>query len=647
MLLDLRDGIRNSKWLKYLLVTVICIPFALFGVNSYFNGHGPDYAAKVNGEKVSLNVFQNAYQQQRGQLSQMFGGQIPAGFDAATLIGNQAMGSVITNEVIRQSTVENQLAVSDDDLANSLIGIDGFSVDGRFDKERYQLQLQSMGISAAEFESQYRSDIITRQFSDSVVSTGFALPTENSRIESLRSQMRNLSSITFNLQAKADSIEVSDEDVATYYEENKAQFNNPQKVTVEYLELKIDDLKSTIDVTDADLNGYYEQNKNRWVTPDKRDASHILLAVDSDASDSVVDEKLELANSLLARVSDGESFEDLAKEFSDDPGSGANGGSLGEFDRGVMVPPFEEAVFAMEEGAISEPVRSDFGFHIIRLDKIIPERGQSFEEAREEVEDQFRVDTAETNYFTASDLLSNASYENSDSLQPAADETGLEIKTSDWIDENVLEGIGQYRQVLTAALSDEVLNQGLNSEVLEVAENHSIVLRTLDHEEAKPKPLEEVKEDVVKIIQQQRATEELTTLAGSVSDEMASGAEPAAVAAANDGTYQEAVAVGRNDPEADRELSRALFAMPKPAEGSSSFETVTTASGDIAIAIFGGIAVPVAAEETTEETMAAVGGTSAPASTEFTALVSALEAAAKVERNEAILQPNDQGGGGY
>ena len=645
MLLDLRDGIRNSKWLKYLLVTIICIPFALVGVNSYFNGGGPDYAAKVNGEKVSLNTFQNAYQQQRAQLSQMFGGRIPEGFDAATVINNQAMGSVITNEVIRQATVDNHLAVSDEDLASNLLSIDGFLVDGRFDKDRYQQQLQSMGVSAAEFENQYRGDIVTRQLSESIVNTGFSLQTENARMESLRSQKRKLASIAFDVQAKADAIEVSDEDVVAYYEDNKVQFNNPQKVTVEYIELKIDDLKSTIEVTDEDLNNYYQQNKTRWVTPDKRDASHILLAVSSDAGDSDVNEKMELGNTLLTRINDGEAFEDLAKEFSDDPGSGAKGGSLGEFDRGVMVPPFEEAVFAMEVGAISELVRSDFGFHIIRLDSIIPERGQTFEEAKEEVEDQFRVDTAETNYFTASDLLSNASYENSDSLEPAADETGIEVKKSDWIDANSSEGIGQYPQVIAAALTDEVLNQGLNSEVLEVAENHSIVLRTLDHEEAKPKPLDEVREDVVGILQQQRANDELTALAGTVSEQLSSGAEPAALAAENQGAFIEEAAVGRNDPDADRELSRALFAMPKPDDGKSSYQTVTTANGDIVVAIFNGIA-PV---EESDEAASDAGGTQAPAGSEFTALVSALEAAAKVERNEAILRGNQQGGygGGY
>lgn len=639
MLLDLRDGIRNSKWLKYLLVTIICIPFALFGVNSYFNGGGPDYAAKVNGEKVSFNSFENAYQQRRQQITQMFGGNIPQGFNPASMIDrNQVMDTVVSQEVIRQSTVDNRLAIGDDALASSLLSIDGFTVEGRFDKERYQQQLQSMGVSPAEFEQQYRGDLIMQQFSAAVVSSGFALATENSRAEKLRNQKRKLSTISFSVQEKADAIEISDEDIAAYYEENITSFNNPEKVTVEYLELKIDDLKSTIEVNEADLLGYYEQNKTRWVVPDERDASHILLALDSDASDSAADEKLQLANSLIERFSDGESFADLALEFSDDPGSKDNGGSLGEFGRGTMVAPFEEAVFAMEEGSISEPVRSDFGYHIILLNNIIPERGQSFEEVKAEVDEQFRVEAAETEFFSASELLSNAAYENSDSLQPAADETGLEIKATEWLDRNTTEGLGQYPQVLAAALSDDVLNEGLNSEVLTVGANHSIVLRTLDHAEAQPKPLDEVKDDVVKMLQEQRANEELTGLADSLHQELSSGGDPAAIASANGGEFTEQEVVGRNDPESDGQLSRALFSMPKPAEGESTYRTVTTAGGDIAIAIFNGIE---AAEEADPET-AAVTGSAAPAGIEFSAMVEELRASAKVVTNEAVFGPTGQ-----
>lgn len=621
-----------------MLVTIICIPFALFGVNSYFSGGGPDYAAKVNGEKVSFNSFQNAYQQQRAQLSQMFGGRIPEGFDAATMIGNQAMGTVVTGEVIRQSTIENQLAVSDEALAQSLIDIDGFEVDGRFDKERYQLQLQSMGVSATEFENQFRSDLINRQFSDSVIATGFALGTENSRIENLRNQRRNLSSITFDLQTKADSLVIADDAAQTYYDDNTAEFNNPQKVTVEYIEINIDDLSASIEVTDEKLKDFYDQNKTRWVTPDRRDASHILLAVDGDES-----EKLELANSLIDRINSGESFEDLAKEFSDDPGSGAKGGSLGEFDRGVMVAPFEEAAFSMEEGSMSEPVLSDFGYHIIKLNKIIPERGQSLDEARVEVEEQYRIEAAETEYFSVSELLSNAAYENDDSLEPAADETGLELKTSEWIDINSTDGIGQYPQVITAALSDEVLNQGLNSEVLTVGENHSIVLRTLDHEEEQPKPFEEVKDDIVKILQRNGATEELTALADDVIEQLSSGGDAEAIATTNEGSFSEQTALGRNDPEADRDLLQTLFSMPKPNDGGSTYQRVVTGAGDITVAIFSGIAPPDA-----DQPSAAEEGTAASASTEFSAMVAALEAAAKIERNESLLNPaGAQGGYGH
>jgi len=187
MLLDLRDGIRNSKWLKYLLVGIICVPFALFGVNSYFNGGGPDYAAVVNGEKVSLNTFNSAYQNQRAQLQQAFGGRIPEGFDAVSMIGNQAMDTVITREVVRQSTIDSGLAISDEDLATQLFEVEAFSIDGRFDKDRYQLQLQSMGVSAAEFENQFKSDLLTQQLRESVISTGFLLTAEK-RVTSAKTQ---------------------------------------------------------------------------------------------------------------------------------------------------------------------------------------------------------------------------------------------------------------------------------------------------------------------------------------------------------------------------------------------------------------------------------------------------------------------------
>ncbi len=632
MLLDLRDGIRNSKWLKYLLVTIICIPFALFGINSYFSGGGPDYAVKVNGEKVSLNAFQSAYQQQRAQITQAFGGRIPEGFDVGSMVNNQAMDSLITREVIRQSTDDNKLAISDDSLARQLLEIPEFTVDGQFDKDRYQLQLQSMGVSAAEFENQYRNDLIMQQFSTAVVGSGFSLASENERVESLLEQKRKVETITFDVAARAETIEVSDEDVQAYYDANTSQYNNPERVTVEYIELKVDDLESSIEVTDADLKGFYDRNKTQWVVPEKRDASHILLSVESDSD---ADDKLAQANDLLARINAGESFEDLAVEFSDDPGSGAQGGGLGEFGRGVMVPEFEEKAFAMQEGDISEPIRSDFGYHIIRLNKIIPEQGQSYEEVVEDVEQQFRTEQAENEYYSVSELLSNASYENSDSLQPAADETGLELQTSDWIDVNSTDGIGQYRQVIAAALSDEVLNEGLNSEVLEVGENHAIVLRTLDHEEAKPKGLEEVREDIVATLQRERATEALIELATSLEPSLADG-DAAAIAEENGAEYVDGGAVGRRDTELDAQLTRRLFQLPKPAAaGDKVFDTVTRADGNIALLIFSGVATPDAEESDIEEVADA--GTFAPGSAELQAMVSTLQENADVERNEQLL----------
>lgn len=640
MLLDLRDGIRNSKWLKYLLVTIICIPFALFGVNSYFAGGGPDYAAKVNGEKVSLGTFQNAYQNENARMRQMFGGQMPEGLNTVSLVGNQAMSAVITQEVLRQATVDNNFAVSDEDVATGLFSIEAFNVDGRFDKERYQLQLQSMGLSPAEFEEQYRVDLVMQQLQNSVLATGFSLPDEESRIRQLREQQRNLAYISLDVAKTAETIEVSEADISTHYDDNTNLYNNPEKVTIEYIELNIDDLKSDIEVTDEDLRSYYDQNKTQWVAPEQRDASHILLSLDSDASDSEAEKVQTQAQELIDRINAGEAFEDLAKEFSDDSGSAENGGSLGEFGEGVMVPEFEEAAFALTEGEISAPVRSDFGVHIIRLNKIIAERGKTYDEVKDEVENLYRTETAENRYFEVSEQLQNAAYENSDSLEPAADETGLEVKTSDWIDSTTTDGIGSNRQVLAAALSDDVLNNGLNSETVELDEYHSVVLRTVEHEPPAPKALEEVTDDIRVAIQTERATEQLNELADKIVEQLQGGGDAAAIATENDGTFNDTVAVARSSNEVDRALITTLFTMPKPAEGQAGYETLTLSDGNLAVAIFSGIS------ETEEATEEEAPDANAPplvntGPIEFQSMVSSMEQRADIVRNEALLSGGD------
>ena len=638
MLLDLRDGIRNSKWLKYVLVGIICVPFALVGINSYFGNHGPDYAAKVNGEKIPYNSFQNAYSQARNQIAQSFGGRLPQGLNLGSMVNNQAMDTVVRQEVLRQSVAGNGFAVGDDDLAQQLVAVESFSVDGAFDKELYSRQLQSMGVSPAQFEEQFRTDLLLNQFRQGVVSSGFALKDENEALQALRDQKRAVSTIALNTQAKAETIEVSDEEVSAYYDANTASFNNPEKVKVEYIEVKTDDVKETLEVSDEDLEAYFEQNKSQWVAPERRAASHILLAVDRDASSSDIEEKQTLANEIVARIAAGETLASIAPTVSDDPGSADNGGSLGEFGRGVMVPEFEDMAYAMEIGEVSEPVRSDFGFHIIQLDNIIGEQGQSFADVKDEVKDQYLTEQAETQYSESSTLLANASYENNDSLQPAADESGFEIKTSDWIDRNSTEGIAAFPQVLNAALTEEVLNNGSNSEVLEVGENHAIVLRTIEHEEAQPKPVDEVREDIVQLVQTEKATEELDSLADTLIADLEGGAAADALATEHGGEFTETASVGRNEAERDRAMLQKLFTMPKPEAGAARYDKVTTSDGNIVVVAFSGIDTEVAATDESAESAAEAVPTSVPALAEFDALVRAIEGDADIERNEQLLQ---------
>jgi len=376
MLLDLRETIRNSKPIKYTLITIICIPFVLFGIGSYFSAGGPGYAAKVDGSEISAQQLENAYSQQRRQMAQMFGGQIPEGFGDEAALRQQALDGLVRQQVLRNTVAENKFTVSDKTLASAIQDIPAFrNAEGGFDRERYMAQLQSSGMSVDAFENSFREDTALAQFQAGIVDTSFVLPTEKDLNESLARQVRTVDAIRLPLEPARESIEIADTEVQTYFDENADNYTFPQRAKIKYIRLNRAVLADAIDVTDEEAQEYFDANKGNYLVPEERKASHILLTLDEDASDAEVNEQTEILSSISGRIASGESFADLAKEFSKDPGSATVGGSLGQIAPGVMVPAFEQAVFALANvNDLSEPVRTQFGLHLIKLDEIVPEK---------------------------------------------------------------------------------------------------------------------------------------------------------------------------------------------------------------------------------------------------------------------------------
>lgn len=585
MLLDLRETVRNSKPIKYTLITLICIPFALVGIGSYFSGRQAAAVAEVNGVEITTAQLDNAYSQQRQRLAQMFGGKIPEGLANEALLRQQALEQLITQQVLRSEVEVQRFAIGDDTLNRAIRNMPAFQSDGKFDADTYKSQVGAIGLSVPAFEQQFRDDNAMTQFRAGVTDTSFKLPQEKDRLDALARQTRTVDFVQYNMADAKEQLDVSDEEIAAWFDENADSYQFPQRAKLQYIELDSAELAKAIDVSDDEAAARYEETRNNYIAPELRSASHILLSLDDPGDEDEITEKTGVLEGLKARIEGGESFADLAGEFSADVGSAEKGGSLGNIAPGAMVAEFEQAVFALAEvGDVSAPVKSDFGLHLIKLDSITPESGKPFEEVKDEVIDSIRRDGADREFFDLRELLSEQVFDNPESLEVAAEQTGLEIVETDWLDTDTAgdaDPVLSNPQVLTAAFSEDVLEVGNNSDLIEIGDNHVIALRVLEHEGPRPKTLDDVRDEVSDAIRDKQAGEQLDVSVASTVEKIEAGETLADITQGDESAAVTADEVlTRQSTALDRNLVNDIYAMPKPAEGKSVAGFGVLASGD-------------------------------------------------------------------
>lgn len=589
MLLSLRDRVKGSKWLGTTVIVVISIPFALFGIGSYFGGGGNNYAAKVNDDEVSIRAYEQNYYVQRNQLRAAFGGKIPDGFDSASFLRKQALETSITRTLLQQHTNNSGYAMGDQTIALQLYDEAAFQENGAFNKERYERQLQSQGLTAQQFEEQLKQDLIVNQMREGVLSSSFQTKRESERVDALRNQTRTFSTIAITADLLG-SIETPDEaSVEAYFSANTAQFQHTEKVKLDYIELNQNTLAQTIDVDEERLREAYLNEKDKYVLPERRSASHILITLDDEISAEDKAEKRQLIDTLRDRVLAGESFAELAKTHSEDPGSAQQGGDLGEFPRGVMVSEFEQAAFSLEAGELSEIVESSFGFHLIQLNEIIAEQGKSFDQAREEVEQAYRVQEAEQLFSELSETLANQVYENDDTLEVAAETLDIPVIETEWLGADSNEGIFSYPAVKKAAFDDEIIDQQLNSEVISVGDNHVIVVRMREYQPGEAKSLDEVRAEIQNILETKQREDKLNAIAAEALASLNNGDTMAQVNSSLGGNVNEETSISRDDTKTDANIIAELFKMPKPTAGPT-YAMTRTLSGDYAVIALSAIA---------------------------------------------------------
>lgn len=570
---------RAKGWLAWVIVGLITVPFALWGIHNYIGGGGASYVAKVAGQEISQSQFENTYQQQRQQLEQMFGGQIPDMF-SEQMLRAQVLEQMIEQEVVIQAALGLGMRVSDRQLANVIRSVDAFYEDGVFSQERYLNLLARQGMTPAMFEQRVRRDLLAEQLESGFSSTAFVTPQAIDAFIRLDRQQRSFEWLRVRASDFIAQLNITEADIQAWYESNAARYQTQEQVKLDYLEIRADQFVDATEVEEDELRMRYEARIDQYRSPEERRASHILVRLEDGASDAAIRAAREKAEALLARIRSGEDFATLATSESDDTGSAASGGDLGYFSRGMMVASFEDVAFALEAGQVSELVRSPFGFHIIRLEDARGGELTPYEVVREDLYREVKQERAERRYYEMVEGLANYTYEHQDSLSVAAEELGLPIQTTDFITRRGGAGIAANPRVLSAAFSDELLNRRINSDPLEISRDHTVVVRVNEHRAAALRPLDEVRDSIVAALHQQRSSELAREQAASLLTGIEQGTAMADFAAQTGVSIGSRQVIQRDSDGFEPDVIEAVFAMPRPASEGYTSHLLGLGNGD-------------------------------------------------------------------
>lgn len=577
MLQSIHDKIKG--WVAYVILGAIALVFVLWGINWTLGT--PNYAAKVNGTEVSINDVRQSYQQQLAQAERQSNGTLT---DAQRNdIKKRVLDGYVDSEALVTRADALGYRVSDAELLKEMSRVPAFQVEGKFDYAYAVAMLRSQGRSIPEIEAYFQRDAKLKQLDTALAMSSFATASEVKQMRALMRQQRELAWLTFSAEKYASQATPDDAAVKTYYEAHKGEYLTPETVTLRYAEISLSGLSSKISVDDAQLKAYYDEQKTktpeRFVQPEQRRVSHILLTVTDPKEDAAAKSK---AEGILKRAQAGEDFAKLAKEFSQDPGSAQQGGDLGWSERKVWVAPFADAVYAMKVDEIRGPVKTQFGYHIIKLAGIQPETVKSFEQSKAELDTEYRRNEAEKLFNNAQDQLADAALQNATDIDVVARKAGLVVQEVPGFSRGEGGGaLGKVPAVIEAAFSQDVLD-GRLSPIVEVEKGRGVVLRATDHRLPQQKPLEAVRAEVAAAWKKQRGIELAAAAATDAVKRLEAGETWDAVAKSLGQAVPAPKFVGRADQTVPAEVRTAAFADPKP-EGKPIYNEAGLPNGDAVV----------------------------------------------------------------
>jgi peptidyl-prolyl cis-trans isomerase D len=577
MLQSIHDKLKG--WVAGVVLGAIGLVFVFWGINWTLSA--PTYAAKVNGVEISSNEVRQSYQQQLAQMERQ--SNTPLDENVRNDIKRRVLDDYVSSEALVTRADDLGYRVSDQELLAAMSTVPAFQVDGKFDQAHALAVLNAQGRSVSEIEGMFRRDVKLRQLDTALSVSSFATPTEMKMIRSLTRQQRELAWGTLSAAKYGAEANPDDAAVKAYYESHRPEYMTPETVNLRYVELSLAQLAAKVTVDDAQLKAFYDEQKaktpERFTQTEQRRVSHILLSVNNAKEDAAVKLK---AEGILKRAQAGEDFAKLAKEFSQDPGSATQGGDLGWSERKVFVGPFADAAFSMKVDEIQGPVKTQFGYHILKLVGIQPATVKTFEQSKPELETEFKRNEAERLFNNAQDQLADAALQNATDIDLVAKKAGLTVQDIANFSRNDGGGaLGKVPAVIDAAFNQDVLD-GRLSPIVEIEKGRGVVLRATDHKLPQQKPLEAVRADVIAAWKKQRGIELANVAAIDAAKRLNAGESWDAVIKSLGLTAQAPKFISRSDQDVPMEIRTTVFGEPKPAP-KPVFGEVSLPNGDAAI----------------------------------------------------------------
>lgn len=570
---------RSKGVIAWIIVILIIIPFAFWGVDQFTDGDRKEYAAKVNGDPIPLAELSRSLDNVKAQYQQQFG-ELYSSLVQEDKLRQQVLDDLIERSAMDHQVSDEHLAVSDEQLRQLIQTQKMFQEKGQFSVQRYEKILSDNNFSRERFEAQQRQFMLRNQYEGIAGVTEIVTEGELKLLAGLETQEREVGYLRIDHRPFLDRVQVSDAQMQTYFNDNAKQFMLPERVTVHYVRLKAEDMMANEQISDDEVKAYYDAHPDKIELPAKRNARHILIRVEN-ADDPTEDKRaFDTAKALLDQLKTGADFAKLAKEKSQDPGSAAQGGELGFFQRGDMVTPFEDAAFALKQvGELSDVVKTNFGYHIIQLIEAQDVQRPSFAKAKEVLLREMKTERAMKAFQEKVEKMKTLAYEQDDSLEPVAKALGLKVELSPSFTQEGDKGIFAAQPVLDAAFSQLVLQDKRNSSVIDLDAGDAIVIHLNNHEPEKAKDFAEVKDEIKRTLARQEAVKQSEVVAKSLMASAQQVKDPAQLV--KEGVeWMSAQWVNRNGDAFLPEVVSAAFKAPKPKADKSTWTLHRLTTGD-------------------------------------------------------------------